>query len=164
MLLSGLWHGAGWTFLAWGLFHGLLLCAYRLFAGRRHLFFKTPQETSWVPRQSLATRLIQVLVTFHLVCFGWLLFRAKSMGQVWDMLGRIAGDFRATSFAVSSLAMIAFYAGPLMAYEFWLERKSDPLSLLRINWLARSMVYTYCVLMLWFFPPPVSNVFIYFQF
>ncbi len=164
MLLSGLWHGAGWTFLAWGLFHGLLLCAYRLFNGRRHLFFKTPQESSLVIKQTLAVRLVQILVTFHLVCFGWLLFRARSMDQVGNMLERIAGDLRVTPFAISGLAMIAFYAGPLMAYEFWLERKGDPLKLVRINWLARGMVYTYCVLMLWFFPPPVSNVFIYFQF
>jgi len=164
MLLSGLWHGAGWTFLAWGLFHGLLLCAYRLFAGRRPMFFNTSPETSGVLKQSVAARLLQILLTFQLVCFGWLLFRAKTRGQGWDMLRRIAGDVRVTPFAVSGLAMIAFYAGPLMVYEFWLERKGDPLRLLRINWLARGMVYCYCVFMLWFFPPPVSNVFIYFQF
>jgi D-alanyl-lipoteichoic acid acyltransferase DltB (MBOAT superfamily) len=203
MLLSGLWHGAGWTFLAWGLFHGLLLCIYRLLAGRRYMFFQTPQDrgsrasnprgvedrgpragsprevedrgsragnprevvdSSVVIQESSIARLIKILVTFHLVCFGWLLFRAGSLTQVWSMLERIASDIRATPFAVSGLAMIAFYAGPLMVYEFWVERKADPLRLVRINWLARGVVYSYCALMLWFFPPPVSNVFIYFQF
>jgi cytochrome bd-type quinol oxidase subunit 1 len=105
-----------------------------------------------------------MLLMFHLVCFGWLLFRSSSMGQVWSMLGRIVGDLHATPFAVSSLMMIAFYAGPLIVYEFWLERKDDLLELTRAYWVARGVVYTYCVFMLWFFPPPVSNVFIYFQF
>jgi D-alanyl-lipoteichoic acid acyltransferase DltB (MBOAT superfamily) len=164
MLLSGLWHGAGWTFLAWGLFHGLLLCGYRFFSSRRYWFFKRPQEARAVPFQSTASRLVKMLVMFHLVCFGWLLFRVGSIGQAWSMLGRIVSDFHATPFAVSSLALIAFYAGPLVAYEFWLEQKDDLLALTRVNWLKRGFVYTYCAFMLWFFPPPVSNVFIYFQF
>jgi D-alanyl-lipoteichoic acid acyltransferase DltB (MBOAT superfamily) len=164
MLLSGLWHGAGWTFLAWGLFHGLLLCVYRFFSSRRYFFFKRPQEGRAVPYQSAASRLLKMVVMFHLVCFGWLLFRAESIGQAWSLLGRIVRDLRATPFAVSALAIIAFYAGPLIAYEFWLERDDDLLKLTRVNWLARGLVYTYCAFMLWFFPPPVSNVFIYFQF
>jgi alginate O-acetyltransferase complex protein AlgI len=164
MLLSGLWHGAGWTFLAWGLFHGLLLCVYRFFSSRRYWFFKRPQETRAVPLQSFGARMMKMLVMFHLVCFGWLLFRADSIGQVWSMLERFVSDFRATPFAVSSLLMIAFYAGPLMAYEFWVEQRDDLLALTRVNWLARGCVYSYCLFMLWFFPPPVSNVFIYFQF
>jgi alginate O-acetyltransferase complex protein AlgI len=164
MLLSGLWHGAGWTFLAWGLFHGLLLCAYRFFSSRRYWFFKRPQEARAVPFQSFTVRLLKMIFMFHLVCFGWLLFRADSMEQAWSMLGRIIGDLRPTTFAVSALMMIAFYAGPLLAYEFWLEQKDDLLKLTRTGWLARGLVYTYCAFMLWFFPPPVSNVFIYFQF
>ena len=164
MLLSGLWHGAGWTFLAWGLFHGLLLCVYRFFSSRRYWFFKRPQEGRAVPYQSAVSRLLKMLVMFHLVCFGWLLFRADTVSQAWSMLGRVVRDFRVTPFAVSALAMIAFYAGPLIAYEFWLEQKDDLLKLTRVNWLARGLVYTYCFFMLWFFPPPVSNVFIYFQF
>ncbi|HEX8652848.1 MAG TPA: MBOAT family O-acyltransferase [Pyrinomonadaceae bacterium] len=164
MLLSGLWHGAGWTFLAWGLFHGLLLCVYRFFTSRRYWFFKRQQEARAVPFQSMVSRLLKMLVMFHLVCFGWLLFRADSVSQGLSMLRRIATDLRATPFAVSALAMVAFYAGPLMAYEFWLEQRDDLLKLTRVNWLARGFVYTYCAFMLWFFPPPVSNVFIYFQF
>jgi hypothetical protein len=101
---------------------------------------------------------------FHLVCLGWLLFRAESMAQVWGMLQRMLTDLRAAPFAVSSFAMIAFYAGPLMAYEFWLEGKQELLELTRVNWVVRGLAYSYCVLMLWLFPPLVSNVFIYFQF
>ena len=164
MLLSGLWHGAGWTFLAWGLFHGLLLCVYRFASSRRYFFFKRPQEGRAVPLQTMGSRLLKMVVMFHLICFGWLLFRSASIAQAMSMLERMVTDFRPTPFAVSSLTMVAFYAGPLMAYEFWLEQKDDLLKLTRINWLARGLVYTYCAFMLMFFPPPVSNVFIYFQF
>ena len=92
------------------------------------------------------------------------MFRAESMSQVSGMLYQMVSDFRVTPFALSGLAMIAFYAGPLMAYEFWLEMKHDLLKLTRIHWVMRGLAYSYCASMLWFFPPPVSNVFIYFQF
>ncbi len=165
MLLSGLWHGAAWTFIAWGLFHGLLLCGHRLYTEARQRFFKRPkQATPPAPAVALLNRFVNIFVVFHLVCLGWLLFRAESMSQVGSILNRMLTDFRVTPFALSSLAMIVFYAAPLVVYEFWLERKQDLLELTHVNWLARGLAYSYCVLMLWFFPPPVSNVFIYFQF
>lgn len=161
MLLSGLWHGAAWTFIAWGGYHGLLLCGHRLLNEARYRLRK--QEAVSAP-PPVTNRLLNTFVMFHLVCFGWLLFRAETISQAGHMLGRIWNDFRITPLAVSALAMIAFYAGPLMLYEFWLERKQDLLELTRSNWRVRGLAYSYCFLMLWFFPPPVSNVFIYFQF
>jgi D-alanyl-lipoteichoic acid acyltransferase DltB (MBOAT superfamily) len=179
MLLSGLWHGAAWTFVLWGLYHGLLLCGYRMVSWPRFWFFKkykegvpTPVATpataaaaaSSMARTSWPGYLARVVLMFHLICLGWLLFRAESMAQVWGMLGRMATDFRLTPLAASALSMIVFYAGPLVLYEFWLERKQDLLRLTEVRWPVRAAVYSYCALMLWFFPPLVSNVFIYFQF
>lgn len=167
MLLSGLWHGAAWTFVIWGFYHGLLLCGHRLYTEARQAItkrFKTTQTPSTEPGVSLIGHAVNIIVMFHLVCLGWLVFRAESMAQVAGMLGRIAGDFRLTPFALYGFVTIIFYAGPLMAYELWLEHKNDLLGLTKVNWVARGLVYSYCVLMLWFFPPPVSNVFIYFQF
>lgn len=63
-ILCGLWHGADWTFLVWGLYHGLLLVAERLLG----------------PLRSRA-------VTLLLVIFGWVVFRAESMPVAWNMLG-----------------------------------------------------------------------------
>lgn len=168
MLLSGLWHGAAWTFIAWGLYHGLLLCGFRLISWPRFWFFKKSKEGVATPvqqpRTSFLGYLFKIFIMFHLICGGWLLFRAESMTQAWGMLARMLTDFHATPLAWSALAMIAFYAGPLMLYELWLERKQDLLQLTRINWLVRALAYSYCAVMLWFFPPPISNVFIYFQF
>jgi hypothetical protein len=80
MTLGGLWHGAGWTFVLWGLFHGGLLCAHR--ALEPVLARVCPVDRG--PRSLWYW--IRVAVFFHLVCFGWLLFRAEDLTQVGVML------------------------------------------------------------------------------
>jgi D-alanyl-lipoteichoic acid acyltransferase DltB (MBOAT superfamily) len=68
MLLGGLWHGAAWTFVVWGGYHGALLAVHRVLFGRRE----------GKPASRLGTILGQ-LVTFHLVVLGWVFFRAPSL-------------------------------------------------------------------------------------
>ena len=58
---------------------------------------------------------IKVVITFHLVCLGWLLFRAESIGQAWNMLVLIFTDLHVTTFAEFASATIAFYALPLIS-------------------------------------------------
>lgn len=65
MLLGGLWHGANWTFVIWGGYHGVLLAAERAI-GKRGFFWWAPV---WVQRAG----------TFVLVCFGWVLFRCATL-------------------------------------------------------------------------------------
>ncbi len=80
MLLGGIWHGANWTFLLWGLFHGCLLCGSRMtLAGRDRLAARLH-----VPGPVLAG--VRMLVTFHLVCLGWVLFRANTVGDAVHVL------------------------------------------------------------------------------
>jgi len=153
MLLGGLWHGANWTFIAWGAFHGLLLCAYRPF-----------RRPKGAPPPAWPRRLLQIIVMFNLACFGWLLFRAQTITQAWEMCRLIFTDFRITPFAVAGLGMILFFAGPLVAFEIWLHRSGDLMKLTKVSWIWRSLVYSYCVSMMFFFPPPVANAFIYFRF
>jgi D-alanyl-lipoteichoic acid acyltransferase DltB (MBOAT superfamily) len=156
MLLGGLWHGAGWTFIAWGFFHGALLIGHRLCEKRRAQ-----------PRPDPRTRLANVakaLLMFHLVCVGWLLFRAQSMPQAWGMAARVFADLRFTPTALYGLGMIAFYVAPLMALELWLHHKKDLLRLPKVNWVPRACVYSYFALMLVAFHPTVPSEFIYFQF
>lgn len=77
MSLSGLWHGASWTFLIWGLYHGLLLAVDRgLRLGERA---RRPPE-----------RIAAVAVTFSLVAFGWLIFRAGSTAAVYSYVSALA--------------------------------------------------------------------------
>lgn len=152
MFLGGLWHGAGWTFIAWGTFHGLILCLYR------------PFEKAKSPRRSPIKTVLAVLLMFHVVCFGWLLFRAQSMTQVWQMLVRLTTHWFMTPFAWHCLAATAFFCGPLLVFEWWLDRKGDLLLLTRSSWLNRGLVYAYCTLMMLFFCAEIPHEFIYFQF
>jgi D-alanyl-lipoteichoic acid acyltransferase DltB (MBOAT superfamily) len=78
MLLAGLWHGAGWTFILWGAYHGLLLCVNHLWHGlRASLGFPVPAMPSrlgtWAGRA----------LTLLAVIFGWVVFRAGSFDAAW---------------------------------------------------------------------------------
>ena len=83
MALGGLWHGASWTFVLWGIYHGLLLVGHRLASP----WLNRIQPTDPVDRA--CWKGLRIVVTFHLVCAGWLLFRAESMAQVGGMLAAI---------------------------------------------------------------------------
>lgn len=155
MLLGGLWHGANWTFIAWGVFHGAILCIYRYVEGER------PAEPS---QMGLSVRVLRTLLMFHLTCIGWLFFRAATITQAGSMLWRMFTNFQMTSFGWSILGVLAFFVLPLLVYEFWIHARSKPLRLLESHWLARGLAYGYVVLMLISFSPMVPSEFIYFQF
>ncbi len=72
-VLTGLWHGANWTFLVWGVFHGACLIVERL----------TGQGVFEHARLAPLRR----LVTFALVCIGWAMFRAADLGQAGNFIG-----------------------------------------------------------------------------
>jgi len=154
MAIGGLWHGANWTFISWGVYHGLLLCLWRPFERGK------PKEGAPNP----LIRLLKMAVMFHLVCIGWLMFRAESMTQAWDFLARIATDFRWTPAAGYMLGLMVFLAGPLLLYEIWMERRKDLLALVNVHWLARGLAYSYLTWMLLVFPAEAAHEFIYFQF
>lgn len=153
MLLGGLWHGANWTFILWGALHGLLLCGYRA-------------VVPTVPKEQLtfAGRLARMVLMFHLVCLGWLLFRADTIGQAGAMLVQLATSVGVTPLATTILGTMLLCVGPLMAYEAWVEWRGATESLLQIHWLPRGLSYSYVALMCLFVPPPVAATFIYFQF
>ncbi len=157
MLLGGLWHGANWTFIAWGAFHGVLLCGYRLWATRR-------SDAGSTEHHSLLRRLACMTLMFHLVCMSWLLFRAETISQACSLLWLIGTNFTWTPLTSMMLGMLVFCAGPLLLFEAWLEFRGDLESLLRIDWRWRSLAYGYALLMCLCFPPPVAGTFIYFQF
>lgn len=77
MFLGGLWHGASWNFIVWGILHGLALVVERLVKGFR----------IW-PKWRIAT-VFQVLLTLHFVAFCWIFFRAKSFDIAYQLIGMI---------------------------------------------------------------------------
>ena len=84
MLLGGLWHGASWKFVVWGVLHGLALVVEKFFG---HLI-KLPKN--------VFVRTIQVVLTFHFVVFCWLFFRAKDFAtafQIAENVTKLTFDF-----------------------------------------------------------------------
>jgi alginate O-acetyltransferase complex protein AlgI len=76
MLLGGLWHGAGWTFIAWGGYHGFLLAAERALGIGRDRAAPPPRG---------AARVVSTLVTFGLVLAGWVLFRSQTFPEALEV-------------------------------------------------------------------------------
>ena len=85
MFLGGLWHGASWNFVLWGMLHGVALAlhkAWMQFMGR---------PKGW---QSLGIRrVLGVVVTFHFVCFCWIFFRHASFTDALSMIQQIGTAF-----------------------------------------------------------------------
>jgi len=80
-LLGGLWHGASWTFVLWGLFHGTGLVVERFIMSFRD------RERTGGGGAGVLVRMSGIVVTFHLVCFSWILFRGGDMEGVRGILG-----------------------------------------------------------------------------
>ena len=79
MTLAGLWHGAGWNFVLWGLGHGLWLVA------ERHAPALPGADRRWV-------RIIRTVLVFHGVCLLWVFFRSPTLAVAWEYLRRLWPD------------------------------------------------------------------------
>lgn len=84
-LLSGLWHGANWTFVAWGVFHGLLFAITWALTGAWHAATRTLSDEA----RSLLAGALGIPLTFHLVCLGWMFFRADDLGHLRVVLAQL---------------------------------------------------------------------------
>lgn len=116
MLLGGLWHGAAWTFVVWGGLHGVGLLVERRHQARvatardpsphgqddarAHLVPPVPDVRPLPP-------LVAWLVTFHVVCLGWVFFRAPSFGVAMQVLGNLGGSRAEVSVSPSVVLLVA---------------------------------------------------------
>jgi len=163
MLLGGLWHGAAWTFVFWGAFHGALLCIYRL---------ATPWVMSWlrVPAGWVGglVRLANGLFFFHLVCISWILFRAESMTQAISMISSVAGILRtevATSVAaLGDLQLAVSVTGILVLIQAVQYLRDDHLFVLKMPVPVRACLYALGALCFLYLGEFGGDAFIYFQF
>ncbi|HTM24455.1 MAG TPA: MBOAT family O-acyltransferase [Vicinamibacterales bacterium] len=134
-LLSGLWHGASWNYVLWGLYHGVLLVLTRGRLSRRSAATGKPQPTHALLQppapHGRARVILQAAGMFALSLFGWLLFRETQ-------LSAIARDLRLSPWHSSALdrrvglylLLLAFgYSVPLWVQSIWIEwrRRGAPL-------------------------------------
>jgi alginate O-acetyltransferase complex protein AlgI len=150
MLLGGLWHGAAWTFVLWGGYHGVLL------AGERLLF---RDRAATLPDR--VPLLVKRLVTFHLVCLGWVLFRAPSLEIAGTMLATV-GAWR--PFVLTRDGSLALVLVPvaLLLHLGWRGVDVRRWLVARPAWV-QGLAYVALAVAVFLFTPATTG-FIYFQF
>lgn len=99
MVLGGLWHGANWTFLAWGLLHGIGQVAGHL---RRSRLDRLGLKPSRTPVAIFRQRFL----TFQFVCLAWIFFRATSMRNAEELIGRLFSGWSTPSSATAGVLLV----------------------------------------------------------
>jgi len=154
MFLSGLWHGAAWTYILWGLLHGAVLSLHKIYISLNFPVLR---------KDSKLMHFFSVVLMFQIVSLGWLFFRADSFTQAINLLTCIPSNFVITPFSLGLVSIMSFYILPLLVYEYWVE-KTGLMILPKSSLFVQSSFYTYVLLLLTFFPSPTAHEFIYFQF
>jgi alginate O-acetyltransferase complex protein AlgI len=142
MLLGGLWHGANWTFVLWGAYHGLGLVVSRLGLRAR----------KW-PRP------LAVAGTFVFVVLGWVLFRSESVGAAFEMYRSMAGihGFGVAWVRTNAVSLVVLAAALGIAFTW--DTPDLVISRPRVWGLAHAAAAVLCVLRL-----SQPSPFLYFQF
>ena len=161
MILGGLWHGAAWTFVFWGAYHGGLLTAHRWRARRDTKVEDTEAERT---EESWLDGFRQRAATFSLVCVGWVFFRADSMETAFSLLLRLLTGWWTPSESLTPLVVITI-AG-MLALQFWPRGVGLWLQsgLSRLKPAPLGIVLALAMLVIVILGPSGVAPFIYFQF
>ena len=100
-LVSGLWHGANWTFVVWGALHGLYRVVGTLTLSRRDALIA---RLGFTP-ESLPVRIFRRVITFTLVCLAWVFFRANTIADAFTLLGALLTRHAPLSAALAAMQM-----------------------------------------------------------
>ena len=161
--LSGLWHGADWTFVLWGLYHALLFIPLIVLGTGRYK--DTVAHGRLLPS---GRELLSMVVTFVLVNFGWILFRAPDFASFCDFVARLFSHslFNWHGVTMKMATMLLWCVGLLLVEWFQRERQHvlqiDGCRLFTMQW-TRLALYALLVFLIFYFAGQVQT-FIYFQF
>lgn len=160
--ISGLWHGANWTFICWGVYHATLLTIYNIF-GINTKYKGIVGDGRFLPN---IRETLQISSTFFFAVIGWIIFRAETMTQAIDFFYSM---FTNKFIDTSKLYGIKYLCyGIILLIVEWLQRdKQHPLQpgsyvLLQKRWVRWSVYYFIILVIL--FSKGNSQTFIYFQF
>jgi len=166
MLLGGLWHGANWTFVAWGGLHGLYLWIEKYLRDRKTAnLHKSTDKLFNAKKDNGLTGFFYALLTFILVNITWVFFRSNTFSKAWQMLISMTGtetDGKAllTTLAIIKVSVII----PIMVITHWFMRNTKVLDVAhQMSWWKLGIAWSTIVLLL-IWSQESGNSFIYFQF
>ncbi|PCJ25692.1 MAG: membrane-bound O-acyltransferase family protein [Flavobacteriales bacterium] len=158
-LVSGFWHGANWTFIVWGALHGFVLVV----------------ETFLSKIQKNIPSVFNIIITFSLVCFAWVFFRANSIQDAFLIIGKIM-DFTSYSFSQLDFYVVPVIKGSVYAMDIFLSMLLIPVLVVleyifttkvvfnNLKFKYRLPIYIIGVLSILLLGAFEKNEFIYFQF
>jgi alginate O-acetyltransferase complex protein AlgI len=172
-LLSGLWHGADWTFILWGLIHGIYNVCGQIFIP----FKKKIAKITRIDKAPLIHKGLQVIFTFSMVSFAWIFFRANSTSDAFYIVSHLfkdlknASNFRYLINSISNMALtkfqllVALLGIIIVELVHLFERRENVFDRLsRRPLLLRWAIYSTLLISTFWLAFSENNQFIYFQF
>ncbi|WP_201004056.1 MBOAT family O-acyltransferase [Paenibacillus glycanilyticus] len=159
MVISGLWHGAMWTFVVWGGIHGLMLIIHRLTLGINKY------SRIAIIRKSRIYRLVAIIIFFHLVTWTWILFHANSLHMAIFMTSKML-QANVVDIATHPYFWLAVGLYGLHVMEYFMRKNEQTIgrAWYRIPFPLRGAGYVLLLLALMYFAKGEEYAFIYFQF
>ena len=161
-LISGLWHGANWTYIIWGALNGFYLVFAIVSKKWRNMFNKL----IGIEKLPVLNHICQVLITFVLSCLAWVFFRANNVSDAFNIIRKMA-TFKGAVFFENPSILIYSVLGITLLFiiEFKAEFFKNRFSLFNNgNWLVRNVSYAAMVLLIILIGVFDGGQFIYFQF
>jgi D-alanyl-lipoteichoic acid acyltransferase DltB (MBOAT superfamily) len=171
MALGGLWHGAAMHYLAWGAYQGVLLIL--------HKEYSKMLVRVGVAEKLLSSKIyhaVSVVITFHIVCVGWVFFRAENLTIAWNIIQKLAqAPIELAHFSAAQLAILqirdpiifpalVLILPVLMIAQPVVDWLNDKRFYLSPPWPVQVTVMVALMCLLTIFSPDTSPRFIYFQF
>lgn len=173
-LLSGIWHGAAWTYILWGVIHGIYQIVGNLTAAPRRKLI----EKLGFTESSTGVVIVRKIITFILVCFAWMAFRANSIAELWVLIKTLFTGWGGVSISASCASLeltaitaltVALSIVILKALDLQINTRPNTDNSAKLLSPTRSLVYlvlTWTVAVAWMIllSSNAESSFIYFQF
>lgn len=161
-LLSGLWHGANWTFIAWGSYHAILFLPLILLEKNRK-YITNINENQWLPN---VKELLQMLITFILVAIGWIFFRSTTISDAFAFIQNIFNPTVLDSVLLVkglNINILLIFILIMALFEWFNRNREFGFEISKWNIVVRHILY-WALLFAIIFYIAENESFIYFQF
>ncbi|OIQ18373.1 MAG: membrane-bound O-acyltransferase family protein [Bacteriovorax sp. MedPE-SWde] len=158
MVLGGVWHGAAWNFVLWGIYHGGLLAIHRMISP----YLERLQKALRLSNK--AWHFISMIIFFQLTCIGWMLFAAQSIPDILTISQNLFNFTSGSNIPLVALATILTFALPILYMEIYEERHHDEYFMVNFSYKRKVAIYALFSVCITFLGVIRPYVFIYFQF